>query len=134
MRTLLATLLAFTALAPAAVAQDPPVVTTGAAQAGTTTATLSGTIDPNGSPTEYQFEYGTTTAYQLKSPVQSIGGDGDQAVSATIVGLTPHTTYHYRRVAGDVKGADRTFTTTIAPVNPAAPQIYRLSAQDKTTS
>jgi hypothetical protein len=137
MRTLLATLLAFTALAPAAVAQDPPVVTTGAAQAGTTTATLSGTIDPNGSPTEYQFEYGTTTEYKLKSPVQSIGGDGAQAVSATIAGLTANTTYHYRLVAlaaGSQPGLDRTFKTATAPVNPAAPQIYRLSAQDKTTS
>jgi hypothetical protein len=37
-------------------------------------------------------------------------------------------------VAGDAKGADRTFKTTASPVNPSVPGISRLSAQDKTTS
>jgi hypothetical protein len=134
MRFLLATLIAFTALAPAALAQAPDV-TTGDAVPGATTATLNGSVDPNGTETSYHFEYGTTTDYGLESPTQTSGSGADPVpVQATISGLTANTTYHYRLVAGDVKGADRTFTTTAAPVNPTAPGISRLSAQDKTTS
>jgi hypothetical protein len=70
----------------------------------------------------------------LETTSVPIDGSGAQAVQATVAGLTPSTTYHYRLVAGTSKGVDRTFTTAAAPANPAAPQIYRLSAQDKTTS
>jgi hypothetical protein len=134
MRFLLATVLAFTVLAPAALAQGPAVVT-GDASPGATTATLNGTVDPNGTETSYHFEYGTSTAYGLQSPTQTAGSGSDPvAVQATISGLTANTTYHYRLVAGDERGTDRTFKTTAAPVNPTAPGISRLSAQDKTTS
>ncbi len=139
MRMLLATLIALTLAVPAtAAAQDPPGVTTGAAQPGAVTATLGGTVDPNGTATTYRFEYGTTAQYGLRSPDTAIAGDGDQAVQATISGLTANTTYHYRLVAGEgagaVAGADATFRTTAAPANPAAPRISRLAARDKTTS
>ena len=134
MRTVLATVVALILLVPAtAPAQDPPAVMTGTAQPGTTTATLNGTVDPNGTPTTYHFEYGTTTDYGLESPIQSAGSGADPvAVQATISGLSASTTYHYRLVAGDVKGADATFATTPATANPAVPSISRLSAVDKT--
>jgi hypothetical protein len=131
MRSLLATAVALFLIAPATAAAQDPSVTTGAAQPGTTTATLNGTVNPNGAATIYRFEYGTTTAYGLSSPTQSAGGTADVPVQATISGLTASTTYHYRLVAGDVEGADRTFTTTAATANPAAPSISRLSAVDK---
>jgi hypothetical protein len=133
MRTLLATVVALILLAPAtAAAQDPPAVTTGAAQPGTTTATLNGTVDPNGTATTYHFEYGTTIDYGLESPNQSAGSGADPvAAQATISGLSASTIYHYRLVAGDVKGADATFTTTAATANPAVPGISRLSAVEK---
>jgi hypothetical protein len=136
MRILLATVVAVILFAPAtAAAQDPPTVVTGAAQPGTTTATLTGTVDPNGTATTYHFEYGTTADYGLETPIQSAGsGDDPVPVQATISGLTASTTYHYRLVAGDVKGADATFKTTAATPNPAAPRISRLSAVDKTTT
>jgi hypothetical protein len=134
MRTVLATLVALILLTPAtAAAQAPPDVITGAAQPGTTTATLNGTVDPNGTPTSYHFEYGTTTDYGLESPTQAAGSGPDPLpVQATVSGLTASTTYHYRLVAGDVRGADATFTTTAATPNPAVPAISRLSATDKT--
>jgi hypothetical protein len=134
MRTVLATVVALILLAPAtAAAQDPPVVTTGTAQPGTTTATLNGTVDPNGTATSYHFEYGTTTDYGLESPTQSAGSGPDPVpVQATVSGLTAFTTYHYRLVAGDVNGADATFKTTAATPNPTVPTISRLSAVDKT--
>jgi hypothetical protein len=112
--------------------------TTGAAQPGTNTATLNGTVNPEGAATEYYFQYGTGTTYGLQSSPQSAGsGTADVPVQATISGLTASTTYHYRLVAvpeggAPVFGLDRTFTTTAAPANPAAPSISRLSAVDKT--
>lgn len=83
-----------------------------------TSATLNGTINPEGSTTTYQFEYGTTTAYGTKAPLVAISaGAGVSPVSVNrgISGLTPNTTYHYRLVAtnqaGEVEGADGTFVT-----------------------
>lgn len=46
----------------------PPTVTTGPVTATTTnSATLSGTVNPNGPETIYWFEYGTTPAYGLST-------------------------------------------------------------------
>jgi hypothetical protein len=139
MRTLLAVALVLIVPATAA-AQDAPEVVTGAAQPGTTTATLNGTVDPNGTATNYYFQYGTTTAYGLQSPTQSAGaGDAPVPAQATISGLTPSTTYHYRLVATregqpDVNGDDRTFTTAAAPANPAAPSISSVRVADRTAT
>ena len=130
MRTLLA--IAFILIAPATAAAQTPTVTTGAAQPGTTTATLNGTVDPNAVATSYHFEYGTTTAYGLVTPTQQAGsGDSPVSVQATISGLTASTTYHFRLVADGTAGDDATFKTTAATPNPAAPSISRLSAADK---
>lgn len=87
---------------------------------------LTGTVNPNGAATSYQFEYGTTTSYGSKVPVpeESIGsGSADVPVTQTVSGLLPNTTYHFRLVArhagNSAASADRTFTTPPAP--PSAP-------------
>src|SRR3954468_18829678 len=60
------------ALPAAAGAQTPveqPVAVTGAPDSLTeTTANLNGSVDPNGTPTTYHFEYGTSAAYGLATP------------------------------------------------------------------
>ena len=63
-------------------------------------ATLNGTVNANGRPTTYYFEYGKTTSYGTKTAVQS-GGSGTSpvAVSASITGLQTGQTYHFRLVA-----------------------------------
>jgi hypothetical protein len=84
-------------------------------------ATVSGTVNPNGTDTHYYFEYGTTTSYGSKTTSTDAGaGTADVPVSANLTGLTPSTTYHYRVAAvnsvGDTTvGADQTFTTTTPP-------------------
>ena len=113
-------LCALLALPAAALAAGPPTATTGAATGVTrSTATLNGTVDANGSPTSYHFEYGTTTAYGLSSPGGDASGDGDTPVAVPISALSAGTTYHYRLVAangdGAVEGADRTFRTAAGP-------------------
>ena len=104
----------------------PPSVTTGSATSLTTTsATLNGTLNPNGAATSYDFEYGTTTAYGSKSPTEAGGsGTSTTSVAANLTGLSPATTYDFRLVAtnanGTTDGANASFTTpSVTPVTPA---------------
>ncbi len=105
-----------------------PVVVTGAASAITqTSATVAGRVNPNGLATTYHFEYGPTTAYGSSTPSASAGsGNALAGVSATLAGLMPGSTYHYRldatSSAGTVQGAYGTFTTA-APVGPGPPLV-----------
>jgi hypothetical protein len=102
-----------------AVAAAPAATTTAATDVTATTATLNGTVEPNGENTTYRFEYGTTTQYGTQTPVQGpVGGNGPKKADANVTGLAPSTTYHYRLIAtnpsGTVFGADMTFTTPAA--------------------
>lgn len=95
-----------------------PVVSSGAASnISAVAATLSGTVDPNGADTSYEIQYGTTAAYGQQTSSVNIGLTG-QAVSQTVAGLQPGTTYHFRVVAtnadGETDGADLVFTTAQA--------------------
>jgi hypothetical protein len=94
------------------------VATTGSPNSVTTTsATLTGALNPEGQPTTYSFEYGRTTSYGSHTAQTSAGGGSSGVnVSAAIGSLTPGTTYHYRLVAtngsGTSRGSDKTFTTS----------------------
>jgi hypothetical protein len=108
--------------AAASAAAAPPSATTGSsANVAQSSATVNGTVNPNGSDTTYYFQYGTTTSYGSNSAPASAGsGTSDESVSANLTGLASSTTYHYRLVAvssaGTTNGADLTFTTTTPPV------------------
>ena len=97
-----------------------PTVTTGGVTAiGARAATLAGTITPNGAPTSYSFQYGTTTSYGSSTPSRNAGaGNNPVNVLARPSGLTPGTVYHYRlsatNSAGTTTGSDQTFTTAPA--------------------
>ncbi len=105
---------------------NPPTVTTGAASAQTaTTATIAGTVNPNGGPvSNCRFEYGTTTAYGTSVPCPAPAGSGTAPVAESVglTALAPTTTYHYRLNAtndgGSAEGADQTFTTLAPPEEP----------------
>lgn len=95
----------------------PSVSTLDATNVSRTTATLHGTVNPNGSNTSALFAYGPTTAYGSSVPASPDPGSGTTpvAVSAGVAGLSCETLYHFRLVAtnsgGTTDGADRTFTT-----------------------
>lgn len=98
----------------------PPValVRTFAADVTSTSARLVADLDPQGVATEYQFDYGLTTAYDEHAPVpegQIGGGPGAREVSLLVQKLTPGTLYHFRIRAhstlGEVVGPDETFIT-----------------------
>lgn len=99
----------------------PTVTTLAATNISTASATLNGSVNPNGSSTNYYFQWGTTTSYGNNTPTASAGsGSSVVNVSANISGLVAGTTYHYRLVAqnsaGTANGNDMTFTTASATV------------------
>ncbi len=99
-----------------ATTMTPAVITSVAGNITNTSMQFYGSVDPNGSPTNYHFDFGTTTAYGTSTPDQSAGsGTSPAAVSAAVTGLTPGTLYHYRLVAtnggGTVDGSDSMATT-----------------------
>jgi phosphodiesterase/alkaline phosphatase D-like protein len=100
---------------------QPPSATTGSSSSvAQSSATVSGTVNPNGTDTSYYFQYGPTTSYGAKTTSTDAGaGTSDEAVSANLTGLNSGTVYHYQLVtvssAGTTVGADQTFTTTTPP-------------------
>jgi len=109
------------------------ILTADATGIGPGTATLNGSLDPNGESTHYYFEWGPTTAYGNETPsptgTEISSGPGIAQVQVPLDGLvTSQTTYHYRIVAynsfGTSVGEDRTFTTPL----PVLPQIQGTNA------
>jgi hypothetical protein len=94
-----------------------PTAETGAATEVTLhTATLHGTVNPNGAETTYYFRYGRTPPLTQTTPVQSAGaGTEDVAVAAPVGALSWGREYQYRLVAenpdGLTAGATREFRT-----------------------
>jgi DNA-binding beta-propeller fold protein YncE/alpha-tubulin suppressor-like RCC1 family protein len=99
------------------VPSTPPTATTEAAtEVKGSSATLTGTVNPEGLATKYFFEYGETEAYGSKVAAKSAGsGTSNVAESERVSGLDAGTTYHFRIVAksaaGTAKGEDKTFKT-----------------------
>ncbi|MCX6251866.1 MAG: T9SS type A sorting domain-containing protein [Bacteroidetes bacterium] len=95
----------------------PTVVTLPASGVGSTSATLNGTINPNGNSTTATFKYGLTVAYGSTIPgiPSPITGNSDVPVSAVLTGLLTNTTYHYQlcgtNALGTNCGTDQTFYT-----------------------
>lgn len=102
----------------------PPVTTTGAATSITdTSATLGGTVNPNGLPTNFFFEYGPDPGMGLASPPQFVGaGTVSVPISANVSDLACGTTYRFRTVGvnagGDYRASNGFFTTAACPPAP----------------
>jgi phosphodiesterase/alkaline phosphatase D-like protein len=123
------------AIASGAFASTGPTVTTGTASAiANTSATISGTVNPNGQATTYAFEYGTSTSYTQQTAVQSAGsGAAPVKATAELKNLQPGTTYHFRILAvnsgGTATGKDATFKTSgLAPPVSASPRASTAAA------
>jgi hypothetical protein len=91
---------------------------------GESAATVAGTVDPDGVQiASCVFEYGTTDTYGQsvpceQSPAQIGAGEGPVRVSATLGGLAPLATYHYRLSAANANGSNETggeLFTTLGP-------------------
>jgi hypothetical protein len=96
-------------------------------------------VDTANAETTYHFEYGPTAGYGSATPesLPLLSPPRRQRASATIEGLEPGTTYHWRIVAtnptGTIDGPDRVFATFPEPVQGAGcsnePLRYGLGAQ-----
>jgi YVTN family beta-propeller protein len=98
------------------------VTTTTASSVAMTTATLNGTVNPNGIATNGWFEWGTdpTLTTNSSTAVQAKGsGNTSQPLTQAISSLAAGTTFYFRAVAsnaaGIVKGSILSFTTTSPP-------------------
>jgi hypothetical protein len=116
-------MLAALALPVAAQAAGTPKASTGGArEISYASATLGGTVNPNGSNTSYYFQYGPTKAYGSQTAISDAGsGTSATTVRLAISGLQPITVYHYRLVAvnasGVSTGGDNAFKTTVVPLS-----------------
>jgi hypothetical protein len=112
----------------------PSVTTNGAANVGISTATLNAIVNPNERATTTYFQYGTTEMYGQAAPGPEVPAAGSvSSLTASLGGLLPATTYHFRAVAessaGTTYGVDQAFKTLplppppLAPVNNVLPEI-----------
>ena len=96
----------------------PIVATDAATNVASFSATLNGTVNPNGLTTAVHFDYGSTNNYGSSTATQNYNGSTAQDVVANVSSLRTGATYHFRIVAsnaaGTTYGADRTFTTSVA--------------------
>jgi hypothetical protein len=101
-----------------------PTATTGTPSGvGTTSATISGTVDPDGQPATYTFELGVYAGAQTQYGVLLSGSAGASTApvgkSFMLTGLQPATTYAYRITIasgyGKAQGEAVTFTTEGVP-------------------
>ncbi len=116
-------LAAAVALPAGAAGASAPRIATGPAQhVSSSTATLTGAIDPEGQDTSYFLQYGTTKAYGSQSAIADAGaGLRTLRVRLPVGGLQPLTRYHFRLVAVNATGAstghDSVFATTKVPLS-----------------
>jgi hypothetical protein len=117
----------------------PPAVSTGPATGVTVrSATLEGTVNPEGLPlTSCEFEYGTGGSYGQSAPchpgaVEIGSGSAPVPVSAEITGLQPGTVYNYRLVAANASVSSEGQGTTF--LTPSVPSIVSASVKDLAAS
>jgi hypothetical protein len=111
--------------------------TGGASQVGTTSAVVSGSVDPDGQPSTYAFEMGVYNGGNTRFGVVYSAAAGSEAAEETLAltGLQPGTTYAYRITiySGDgslsgssATGAAMTFTTAGLPAALSSPASLAL--------
>jgi phosphodiesterase/alkaline phosphatase D-like protein len=110
----------------------PIAVSVAAASITENSATLNGTVNPNGLATRAWFEYGTDPGLQTyaSSPDQDAGdGTSAQPVSADLGSLAPGTTYHFRVCAENSGGYSEGQILSFPTTSPgAAPAVTTLAA------
>ncbi len=99
----------------------PSVKTNPASNIENSSATLRGTLDPNGADTTYWFEYGKDSTLEKllisSTPTQSMNeSHAETGVEDSVNNLSKNTRYYYRLLArnqyGTVKGSIMYFKTT----------------------
>lgn len=100
--------------------EGPTVVTEAASEIQRRSATLNGTLNPEGKASEYHYDYGPETSYGKTTAAQSAGSASTaEPAPSEVEGLIPNTLYHFRVVGsnaqGSIVGEDRALMTEAAP-------------------
>jgi phosphodiesterase/alkaline phosphatase D-like protein len=110
----------------------PIAVSVAAASITENSATLNGTVNPNGLATRAWFEYGTDPSLQTyaSSPDQDAGdGASAQPVSADLGSLASGTTYHFRVCAENSGGYSEGQILNFTTASPgSAPSVTTIAA------
>ena len=119
------------------VAGTPKAETTPTSPQHQTEATLTGSIEPEGNPTEYHFDYGSASVTEHSSAPTSLAAADftSHSVSLPVSGLLPGTEYHFELIVSygasqAVSGGPQTFTTP--PVAKPAASTLAASALKET--
>ena len=122
-------------------AYQPDAPVTGVATGvGQSTATVFGSVNPEGARASVSFQFGTTPVYGQSTAPQLTGPDNAaDTFSAALTGLPVGTTIHYRAVAtsdfGTQVGADQTLTTqSPPPVIPGRASVRHARVKGTTVS
>ena len=108
------------------VTTEPPINVT------STSATLVGEVNPQGSLSTFEFEYGTSTSYGTTITPSPASNSGTSAISITanLSGLTKGQQYHYRikstNTAGVSYGSDVSFFASPDQDNDGVPDLNDL--------
>ena len=120
-------------------ASSPSATTVAASNVSTSdTATVSATVNANGSATTVEFEYGTSADLSGTNSIvtaTSASGSSPTSISKNLEGLTPGTTYYYRVIATNLVGVTRGSILSFTPI--AAPVLTIIAASsigDTTTT
>ena len=97
----------------------PPVANTQNAQSiGTTSATINGSVDPNGVPTRAYFRWGTTSSMVNRTTTNTVTGSTAVSQSRTLTGLQPSRTYYYQMQADSALTSDLGTMQTFSTLGP----------------
>ena len=119
-------------------ANSPTVSTDAATNVDTTTAaTLNSTVNPNGSATTVEFEYGTDPTLTTGVSIISAGtltGSSSASASTQVTGLTRGLTYYFRAKATNSVGTSLGSILSFTPIGPPTTTINAASSIGETTT
>jgi hypothetical protein len=118
----------------AASAAAPTLTIESASEVGVTAAKVEGTIDPQGQPSTYRFQYISEAQFQqnlanflpgFEGAATGIeaGTETAETVSGELTGLTAGTTYHLRLQAENGDGQQNAVAATFTTQNATAPTV-----------
>jgi hypothetical protein len=97
---------------------SPLATTAGVRELTARSATVTGSVNPRGTATRYQFDYGTGSNLNRRTALVAAGAGTTAVAASAALALTPNTRYSYRMratsPAGTVLGARKSFTSARA--------------------